>query len=127
MAVATYLADKSAYARLHQPVVLARLGPMIERGLVATCSLVDLELLFSTRSAQDYDDVLFERRAFERLEIEQVDWDRAVDVQRELAHRSMNRAVGTNRRRRGRGTSPRSGPALRPGLPARRSRYGTAA
>lgn len=94
MAVARYLADKSAYARLHHATVRDRLWPLIEHGHVATCSLVDLEILFSTRSAADYDRVRAERRGFEQLLIEQVDWTRALDVQAELARRSQTRAVG---------------------------------
>lgn len=94
MALATYLADTSAYARLHHGAVFHLLAPMIERGLVATCSLTDLEMLYSTRSAQDHEQVLLERQAFERLDIEQFDWDRAIAVQAQLARRSMTRSVG---------------------------------
>jgi len=94
VAVATFLADTSAYARLHHGVVFDRLAPMIERGLVATCSVIDLEMLFSTRSARDHEQVLRERSAFERLDVEQVDWDRAVAVQGRFALRSMTRSVG---------------------------------
>ncbi len=93
MAVATYLVDTSGYARLHHGAVFERLAPLIERGLVATCSVIDLEILFSTHTPEDYESVLLERAAFERLDIEQVDWDRAVTVQRRLAGRSMTRAV----------------------------------
>jgi predicted nucleic acid-binding protein len=93
VAVAQYLADKSAYARLHLPPVYDRLAPLIERGLVATCSLVDLEILFSTRTAADYDAVLVERSALERLETSQADWDRAVNVQRQLVRKGRLRAV----------------------------------
>lgn len=61
---------------------------------MATCSSVDLEILFSTRSPSDYDRVRAERRSFEQLLIEQVDWTLALDVQAELARRSQTRAVG---------------------------------
>lgn len=94
MAVARYLADTSALARLHLPSVAERLGPLAQHGLVATCSVVDLELLFSTRSPQDYVDVAAERRGFELLPTDQEDWDRAAEVQAELAKKSMTRAVG---------------------------------
>jgi len=42
---ARYLADKSALARFPNPVVEARLRPLIEGGLLATCAIVDLEVL----------------------------------------------------------------------------------
>lgn len=94
MAVASFLADKSAYARLHHAAVWDRMWPLIERGHVATCTLVDLEILFSTRSPAEYEQVLAERRGYEQLPFEQVDWTRAVEVQAELARRSQTRAVG---------------------------------
>lgn len=43
-AVASYLADTSALARMrHQPVAAA-LGPLIEVGLVVTCDVIEFEL-----------------------------------------------------------------------------------
>lgn len=42
----------------------------------------------------EYDEVLAERGGFEQLTIEPADWSRALEVQRELAHRSQLRAVG---------------------------------
>jgi predicted nucleic acid-binding protein len=94
VAVARYLADKSAVARLHIAKVQARLLPLIESGLVATCTLVDLEILFSTRTKAEYGAVRAERRGFEQLDIEQVDWERAADIQARLAARGRTRAVG---------------------------------
>lgn len=70
------------------------LAPLIDSGLVASCALVDLEVLFSCRSEREYEEVLEERQAFEQLTIEPVDWLRAIEVQRELARRSRLRAVG---------------------------------
>ncbi|MHB8342494.1 MAG: PIN domain-containing protein [Mycobacteriales bacterium] len=93
MAIATLVADKSAYARLHVPVVFAQLAPLIERGLVATCSMIDLEILYSSRSPAEYDGVLSERAGLERLDMSQADWDRAMQVQRRLAALSQHRAA----------------------------------
>jgi predicted nucleic acid-binding protein len=94
VAVARYLADTSATVRLHQPAVRARLGPLIEAGLVATCSLVDLELGFSTRTKREYAELRSERAGFERLDMDQADWDRAHDVQAALAAAGRTRAAG---------------------------------
>jgi predicted nucleic acid-binding protein len=94
VAVARFLADKSALARLNHPAVASFLEPLLENGLVASCPLVDLELLYSCRSASEYDTVLEERRGFENLDVEPADWSRAMEVQRLLAHRSQLRAVG---------------------------------
>jgi predicted nucleic acid-binding protein len=94
VAVARYLADNSAIARMQLPAVNQRLGELIEQGLVASCTLVDLEVLFSTRTHGEYVDVRRKRAGFEQLDIEQVDWDRARDVQAELARTGRTRAVG---------------------------------
>ncbi len=91
---ARYLADKSALARLGQPSVAERLEPLLEGGLVATCSIIVLEILFSARSPAGYDAT--RRRldlALELAPITQTALDRAVDVQSELARRSAHRSV----------------------------------
>jgi predicted nucleic acid-binding protein len=93
VAVATFLADKSAYARLHHAAVFQRLSPFIERGLAATCSMVDLEILYSARSPGEYEAVASERAGLERLDLAQADWDRASDVQARLAVTSRHRAA----------------------------------
>ena len=64
-----------------------------ERGLVATCSMIDVEILFSCRSPAEYAAVLAERAGLERLDITQADWDRAIDVQHHLASRSRHRGA----------------------------------
>lgn len=94
MAIARFLADKSALARLvHEPVA-ARLGPLIQAGLIATCAIVELEILFSTRSHGEYETVRADRRdGYEWLPMPDEVWDRALDVQRELARRGQLRAV----------------------------------
>ena len=94
MAVARYLADKSALARLHHPLVAARLGPLVEAGLVATCPMVELEVLFSTRSGTEYEVVRADRRlGYEWLPMAEHEWERALEVQRDLAAVGQLRAV----------------------------------
>lgn len=74
-------------------MVFAELAPLIERGLVATCSMVDLEILYSCRSPTEYDAVRSERAGLERLDIRQADWDRAMQVQHDLAGTSRHRGA----------------------------------
>lgn len=94
MAVATYLADKSAVARLHLSTVAARLHPLIESGLVGTCGMVELEVRFSARSREEYEAVSAERRdGFEWLPMPDEVWSRALDLQHELAARGHLRAA----------------------------------
>lgn len=84
-AVARYLADKSALARLHLTDVKSVLAPLIEAGLVATCAVVEFEVLWSTRSPSEFDTVREDRAAgYEWLTTEDIDWHWALDVQATL-------------------------------------------
>ena len=62
-AVARYLADTSALARLHHPEVAAVLVPLIESGVVATCGVIEFELGWATRSSAEFDQVRADRDA----------------------------------------------------------------
>ncbi len=62
---AAFLADGSALARLSVPAVAERVVPLLENGLIATCAIIDLEMLYSARSRADYEEVLEERRSLD--------------------------------------------------------------
>jgi len=93
-AVASYLADTSALARLrHQPVA-AVLGPLIEAGLVGTCGVIEFELGWATRTAAEFDQLRADRDiGYERLATHDEDWRRALDVQGSLWRSGQIRAV----------------------------------
>jgi predicted nucleic acid-binding protein len=94
-AVATYLADTSALARLRHAAVASALGPLIEAGLVATCGVIEFELGWATRTADEFDEVRADRQAgYEWLATHDKDWHRALQVQGSLWHGGQNRAVG---------------------------------
>ncbi len=94
MAVARYLADKSAIARWHQAPVRKVLSPLIEHGLIATCGITELEALFSARGGADHLRAASDRRhAYEWLPIEDDDLRRALHIQAELADRGQLRAL----------------------------------
>jgi len=94
-AVASYLADTSALARLHHPVVAAALAPLIEAGVVATCGAIEFELSWATRSSTDLDQLRADRDAgYEWLAIHDEDWRRALNVQASLWRSGRVRAVG---------------------------------
>lgn len=89
-----FLVDKSALARMSLEQVGARLAPLIRAGRVLTCSIVDLEVLFSARSPEHYRAVRWERAAaFPLARIDQATLDRAVEVQAMLAERSEHRGA----------------------------------
>ena len=86
-----FLVDKSALARLRYPAVSDRLGPLLLDGLVATCPIIDFEVLYSARSLVDYESILAERRAMPSYAIDELVTDRAIYVQHELARRGHHR------------------------------------
>jgi predicted nucleic acid-binding protein len=94
-AVASYLADTSALARLRYGPVAAALGPMIEAGLVATCGVIEFELGWATRSGKEFDELRADRDAgYEWLPTHDEDWRRALDVQAALWRGGQVRTVG---------------------------------
>lgn len=93
--IARYLIDTSAAARMRQPVVAARLTPLIEAGVVATCATLDAEALYIARSPAEYEQIRADRRhAYEYLATEDHHWQAAFDAQRALARTGRHRAVG---------------------------------
>lgn len=89
--MARYLADKSALVRMEAMSVRDRLVPLLDAGEIATCAIVDLEVLYSTRSSRDYDVTMARRRAHPSVPITPAVTDRALDVQRKLAKTGHHR------------------------------------
>jgi hypothetical protein len=76
---------------MHHAAVAARLTPLLVDGYVATCPIIDLEVLYSARSGADYEEILIERGAMPSLPITESVTDRALGVQRLLAQRGQHR------------------------------------
>ena len=93
MAVAAYLADKSVWARVSQPTVLAAMNGYVQRGLVGTCPIIDLEILYSARTGAEHIHFRRQREAFEYFPLTDEIARRAVEVQGLLARRSQHRSV----------------------------------
>ena len=87
-----YLIDKSALARMPDPRVRARLAPIIEAGRAATCAVIDLEVLYSVRNAQEHARKQLRRSlAYRQVELTEAMFRRAVEVQGLLALRGQHR------------------------------------
>jgi predicted nucleic acid-binding protein len=70
------------------------LSPLIEAGLVATCAVIEFEVLWSTRSSPEFEAVRTDRSlGYEWLATEDSDWRRALDVQQQLWADGLVRAV----------------------------------
>ena len=92
--MAVYLADKSALTRREtRPEVRDVIEPLLLAGRIATCGIVDLELLFSAPDPATYAELATVLRALPRVPVTDSAVDRALEVQGLLAARSQHRAV----------------------------------
>jgi predicted nucleic acid-binding protein len=92
--VPTFLADKSALARRDtRPEVREILEPLLLAGEIATCGIVDLELLYSARDRPTYRALTEALRGMPRIAVDDAAVNRALAVQAMLAERSQHRAV----------------------------------
>jgi len=88
---AQFLAEKSALARFPVPAVEQRLRPLFEDGLIASCAIVDLEVLYSSRNLADFEAVLEERRSLDAAPITPEVMAAAIELQHALARRGQHR------------------------------------
>ena len=87
-----YLIDKSALARMRHPRVQERLAPVIASGDAATCAIIELEVLYSTRNRDEHARTRARRQfAYRRVELTDATFDRAIEVQGLLAARGRHR------------------------------------
>jgi predicted nucleic acid-binding protein len=92
--VPTFLADKSALTRREtRPEVREVLEPLLVAGEIATCGIVDLELLYSARDRATYRSLVEALRGMPRVPLDERAVSRALVVQAMLAERSQHRAV----------------------------------
>jgi predicted nucleic acid-binding protein len=89
-----YIADKSALARMKHPSVAAVLAPLLVGGSVFTCSVIELEVLFSAKTHADVISTRSHRKALPFVELSQADFNRAIDVLERLARAGHHRAAG---------------------------------
>jgi len=90
---AYFLGDTSAVARVSKPAVAQRLIPLMEAGLVARCTITDLEAGVSARNGQDWKRTRHARSPWPQVTIDQDLMDRAFEVQGALAVEGLHRTV----------------------------------
>ncbi|MGI9155425.1 MAG: PIN domain nuclease [Marmoricola sp.] len=90
---AHFLGDTSAVARITKPAVAPRLLPLMEAGLVARCTITDLEAGVSARSGVDWRRTRTARFEWPQVAIDQAVLDRAFEVQGALAGKGLHRTV----------------------------------
>jgi predicted nucleic acid-binding protein len=88
-----YLVDESALARFPSPPVAAVLEPLFAAGRVATCGIIDLELLYSARNHGEMPVLRRERQALVQIPILPGDFERAMDVMTLLSQTGQHRSA----------------------------------
>lgn len=93
--VATHIADTSAFSRIpHVSAIEQQLENLMDRYLLATCAMLDMEALYSARSHEEYEEILsFRSSVLVQLETDDKHWERAIDIQRQLAANAQHRGV----------------------------------
>jgi len=84
--VTLWCVDTSAYHHSQAPAVARRWQAALRSDEIGICDQVRLEILYSARSAEDYDEVAAELAAFRPIQSPAATFRRALDVQRRLAH-----------------------------------------
>ncbi|MFE9655206.1 PIN domain nuclease [Micromonospora sp. NPDC006431] len=88
-----YLLDSSALARWPKPTVSPVLDELSDRGLLAVCKAVEIEVIHSARTAKDAQRARWLLGGFEWLAMPDEIWDRAIDVQVKALHKGNHRAL----------------------------------
>lgn len=86
--MATYLIDTSVWHRRGNPAVIDRLADLFASDEVAITEPVRLEVLFSARSAPEYDTMSRELDGLQPAACGNPELRRALEVQRLLAHKA---------------------------------------
>lgn len=81
----THLLDTSVLTRLREPSVRAAIEPRAERAELARAAISDLEIGFSARNAQEWDQLLDALTVFDLIDTTAGHLRRAKQVQRLLA------------------------------------------
>ena len=88
-----YLADTSCWHWARQPAPRAALEAELRRGTVATCAMIDAELMVSARGPRDAEDMTLERRTLHWLSTPDEVWDEMLTTQRALVNTGRHRSV----------------------------------
>ena len=89
---ARYLMDKSALARMTFKPVQQRLSPIIEAGEAASCSIIDLEVLYSARNRKEHEEIRRRRAlAYTSIPLNEGIFQRAIEIQAQLSKTGRHR------------------------------------
>lgn len=84
--MALFCVDTSAWHHSTNPKVAREWSLYLERDQLGICDQVRLEILWSARSAKDYEALAEELSALRDIATDDATFERALEVQRKLAH-----------------------------------------
>jgi len=87
--VSTHLVETSVLTRYSRPQIAAVLAPLADKGVLARCTLSDLEIGFSASNAREWDDRVPWLDRFEAIDVTPALINRAKIVQRSLADQGL--------------------------------------
>lgn len=88
-----YLGDTSVWHWARHPAARAALQAELDRGTVATCAIIDAELIVSARSEREAIEIAEDRRALQWLPSPDEIWDDVLATQMSLVKKSQHRSV----------------------------------
>ncbi|WP_431911366.1 PIN domain nuclease [Micromonospora carbonacea] len=88
-----YLLDKSALARWPKPVVAPVLDELSDRGLLAVCGAIEIEVIHSARTSKEAQRARWLLGGFHWLAMPDEIWDRATHVQVQALQKGHHRAL----------------------------------
>ncbi|MEV0146656.1 MULTISPECIES: PIN domain nuclease [unclassified Nonomuraea] len=92
-----YLLDKSALARIRTSEVIAKaLHPLFVARVIATCTIIDLEVFYSARNNAHYQRIVRAQRQCIMLPVDEQVQKRARAVQKDLVTKGQHRGVSPN-------------------------------
>lgn len=88
-----YLLDKSALARWPKPTIAPVLDELSDRGLLAVCAAVEIEVIHSARDGKEAQRARWLLSGFDWLAMPDEVWDRVIEVQVQALHKGNHRAL----------------------------------
>ncbi|WP_205324792.1 PIN domain nuclease [Glycomyces sp. YM15] len=93
MGVATHLIDTSVLSRMRKPAVAERAVPLVQRGMLALCRPVEMEIIYGARNPDHCASLKDWLLGFELLPMTDQIMERAVEVQTALVPSAEHRTV----------------------------------
>jgi predicted nucleic acid-binding protein len=90
---AILIADKSAWVSGRKPAARQLWTDAFQRGQIATCSVVALELLYSAQNSADFASIEADLASIENFSVGPAEFEAAIDAMRTLAQNPLDHRI----------------------------------